>query len=74
MTRFLQDLAMQDQKNPFVFNGRLFGFANFSKFIFGEKGDINGLRAKKFGIIVFWISELLLRLRLTGLPIIRKPT
>ncbi|MGA2794704.1 MAG: hypothetical protein ABSE69_14480 [Roseiarcus sp.] len=42
-------------KNPFVFNGRQFAFANL---FLGETGEINELRAKKFGFAIFQVRRL----------------
>ncbi len=36
MTRFGAIRRLARQKNPFVFNGRMFGLPNFRKLIFGE--------------------------------------
>ena len=40
MTRFGAIRRLARQKNPFVFNGRMFGLPNFRKLIFGRNEGI----------------------------------
>jgi len=53
MTRSRKIRRFTPLKNPFVFKDRLFGFANFSKFILGRNEENQKLAAEKIWIRVF---------------------
>jgi hypothetical protein len=56
MTRVLQVSAIWAQKKPFVFNGLIVGFANFSKFFLGRNEGNQRVAREKIWIRDFWIS------------------
>jgi hypothetical protein len=49
-TRFCKIRRFGPTKNPFVFKGRLFGFANFSKFFLGGNEGNQGVAGEKIWI------------------------
>jgi hypothetical protein len=54
MTRLFPIRGFATGKNPFVFNGRRFGFANFSKFFLGRNEENQCLAGEKI-----WIQHFL---------------
>ncbi|MGA2792620.1 MAG: hypothetical protein ABSE69_03670 [Roseiarcus sp.] len=54
MTRFCRIRGFAVAKNPFVFNGPLFGFANFRKFFLCGNVGNQRLIAQKIWIHRFW--------------------
>ena len=75
MTRFCPIRRLRPAKNPFVFKGRLFGFASFSKFILGRNGGNQCVAAQKIWNHRFWDFPASLRPSLYGLgPAKKQPS
>jgi len=54
MTRICAIRRIGAAKNPFVFNDRQFGFANFSKFFLGRNEGNQRIAGEKIWIRRFW--------------------
>jgi hypothetical protein len=63
----LHDSALSIEKSSVFFNGLIFSFANFSKFIFAPIVEINALPTKKLDSAFFGFHDLPVQRRLPGL-------